>query len=156
EGRVASETFEPEENRVERPAVEAKHKDGVVDALTTFVAARRMVLQAQAKGETKFTLPYYDGRRRTDLNFEIVGSETMKDTKQQVLHVRYTGIPVAGFTANELKKQNAEDAVIDAYASDDGQLLPIAAKGSAPLGVAFGKVTHTCVDFAMCEKEAAK
>ncbi len=146
DGAVAGENNQPPENRLKRPAVPPELQKGAYDPLTLGLIARQKVahLYDPKKTPQTFTLPMYDGRRRSDLTFTIHGL-----IEEGYIHVSFDRTPIAGFTNNELKAIKKRDPTIHMYLSQE-DYWPVVAKGESPLGTAYGKLNKICVNIEAC------
>ncbi len=143
----------PPDNRGKRPAVPDDMKVGTYDPLTAAIEARRIVMQAfrennfNDRNKYSFSLPVYDGRRRSDVNFIL--DEKMVDG---LYHLKFYQKAIAGYTDNEWKEIKKGERVIDLYL-DPTNFWPVSAVGRSPLGSAKAKFIETCSDkFQECIK----
>ncbi len=147
----------PKENPKKRPPIPQNLKDGAYDPLTVALVVRKKIKELRESGElekqaVKFTLPLFDGRRRSDLKFTIHGRENQtimeKDTK--VIHLSFENIPVAGFTQNELRNLPKHNPLINVYVSDDDLMLPLKGDGETRIGWATGSMVRECSSIEDC------
>lgn len=143
-GAVLKETNTPAENRQKRPAVSANLKNGTVDPLTAYLLAKQKLEGALESGQKNFSIPVYDGRRRFNLNFAILGM-----AKDGTRHITFNEEPVAGYTNNEMQNKAERDSTYHLYL-DRNSLLPLRISGNSPLGVAEGKLVKTCATLQAC------
>lgn len=146
-GSVQKESVEPPDNRDKRPAVPAANKNGVYDPVSLIFAARHEVRKAIEAGKNTFTMKMYDGRRRTDLPFTILGM-----TEEGLIHISFTEIPVAGYTDREMKGVKDGERQISLYLSRH-DLFPVFVKGTSPLGSATIRYSKDCDSVAACMLE---
>jgi len=161
-GEVSYEENNPPEDRNKRPVVAKNLKDGVYDPLSAALLAREKLRQMRAsgqleKGKSNFTIPIYDGRRRSDLEFTVYGREILKlgwqkigGGKISVIHIGFINKPVAGYTKNEIRDLPTQNPIINAYVSDDELLLPVKGDGETRIGFAYGTLKNECTKFAGC------
>ncbi|MDX1949762.1 MAG: DUF3108 domain-containing protein, partial [Rickettsiales bacterium] len=148
--KVASDKVTPPDNRAKRPAVPDNLKIAVYDPLTAGIEARRLVIDAveknnfNSKGRYNFSLPIYEGRRRTDLMFDISNKKI-----DGMFVLKMYRKAVAGYTDNEMQDIKKGDAVIDIYL-DAKNFLPVKAEGKNFLGTARGLMVKDCKNFEEC------
>lgn len=141
---VIKDVVNPPDNRDKRPAVPDNLKKHTYDPLSMAMEARKMIIRAvrennfSAKGNYNFSLPMYDGRRRTDLMFslsnkKVDGNYALKLTRK----------PVSGFTNNELTDIGKGDVTIDLYL-DPKSFTPVLAEGRNFLGTASIAFAEDC------------
>ncbi|NDF11976.1 MAG: DUF3108 domain-containing protein [Proteobacteria bacterium] len=146
DGSVKSYRNDPPENPGKRPPVPASQTKGAYDPLTAFLVARQKVIESYKGGAKKFSLPLYDGRRRSDIAFEVLPEE------KGLVHVALKEVPVAGFTNNEKQeKKNRGDTTIHVYL-DKTDFLPVKARGVSMVGEAHGIMTSKCTTLESCMK----
>ena len=143
-GKIVFEQVTPPDNRGKRPAVEDKFKIGSFDPLTIVIETRRLVMNAvknnnfNDKGVYSFTLPLYDGRKRTDINFEL------RNKKVSGLYpLKFVMKDVAGYTNNELEDAKKGDKIIEIFI-DPKTFTPVTASGKSPLGSARARLLQDC------------
>ncbi len=156
-GQVTSEQNNPLEDRNKRPEVAKSLKNGAYDPLSAALLAREKLRQMRdsgqlEKGKSNFTIPMYDGRRRSNLEFTVYGREMLKlgGNKISVIHIGFIDNPVAGYTKNEIRDLPTENPVINAYISDDELLLPVKGDGETRIGFATGSLLKECRSFSGC------
>jgi Protein of unknown function (DUF3108) len=143
-GRISFEKVTPPDNRAKRPAVENKLKAGSFDPLSIVLEARRLVMNAfdnnsfDKNGIYNFTLALYDGRKRTDVNFELSNKKT-----NGLYYLKFTMKSVAGYTNNELKDIKKGERIIGIYI-DPETFTPVTATGWSPLGTAKARLVTDC------------
>jgi hypothetical protein len=147
-GNITKESNEPPENRNKRPAVSAEGKKGAYDPLTAIMVARDKIRKAILAGKKKFTVPMYDGRRRTDMNFTIHGA----NDKGQI-HVSFTEGSIEGYTNSELKDLKERDAYFHLYL-DPKDLFPVFGKGQSLIGKAYIRLKKECSTLRECIAES--
>jgi len=159
---VLSEKDNPPEDRNKRPIVAKNLKDNAYDPLSAALLAREKLRQMKGsgalekgqleKGGANFTIPMYDGRRRSNLEFTVYGRETLKlgGQKISVIHIGFIDNPVAGYTKNEIRDLPTQNPVINAYISDDDLLLPVKGNGEISIGFATGSLKNECTKFVGC------
>lgn len=146
DGSVKTYRNEPKENPGKRKPVDAKATTGAYDPLTAFLVARKKVIDTYRGGAKKFSLPMYDGRRRSNIAFEVMGEE------KGLVHVAFKEVPVAGFTDNERKeKKERGDTTIHVYLSKDN-FMPVRARGVSMVGEAYGVMVKKCATLEECQK----
>ncbi len=154
--KVVSDKVTPPDNRAKRPAVPDNLKIAVYDPLTAGIEARRLVIEAveknnfNSKGRYNFSLPIFEGRRRTDLMFDI------SNKKVEGMYVlKLYRRAVAGYTDNEKNDINKGDVVIDIYL-DAKNFLPVKAEGRNFLGTARASKIADCTSFEQCVNSSNK
>ncbi len=153
-GKIVFDQVTPPDNRHKRPAVTEKQKAGTYDPLSIALEARRLSMAAVAGkkfsgGAYKFSLPLYDGRRRSSVDFVL--SEKKVNGQYQL---RVIQKPVAGFTNNEWKDIQKGQRVVDVFI-DPETFWPVGAAGDSPLGNATAKIVEVCsVGFDECIKKS--
>ena len=136
-GTITKDSVVPPDRRSKRPAVPESMKKNTFDPLTSFMKARYEIKNNLAKGQNKFTIDMYDGRRLSKLNFEIVGKfkdYNINNVKRDVIKAYFKRESVAGYTSNELRRAKKEEPLFTLYISDDEYFLPIKVDAKAPLG----------------------
>jgi len=127
-GGAATEVIvEPPEDPKYRPPPTHAQLAGTLDPLSFVLAVRRHVHDAQAKDETHFTLRLFEGRRLMETPFEVQGGQWLRlhGEKTWVIHCVTRRVPVAGYTAKELKSLAAGDPSLHILFSADDQLVPV-------------------------------
>lgn len=153
--KLTKDSVIPPDNRKKRPAVSGKNKLATYDPLSALFEARRRVKEAFEEDKFgksdkyKFTLPIYDGRRRTDINFKL----SRKANKDNLYILDVSRKAIEGYTAKELENVKKGEAVITLYLSPM-DYLPIKAEGKHPLGTATAEVEKDCLKgFYKCIKD---
>ena len=101
---------------------------GVVDPLTAIFNLRRRTAEALAgEGPERFGASVFDGRRRYDIEAEILGRgrATIDGEKHPVVEVKLNIRPLAGFDEHDLEQVPGEDGYARVQLSDDGRLVPL-------------------------------
>lgn len=137
---VIKEYNEPPEKPGKRTPVSAKMKEGAYDPLSAFFAARAKVMA----GKKKFAIPMYDGRRRSELQFEVVGKQ-----RDGNLLVTMKEIFLAGYTQREQQERARRDITIHIYV-DPKTYIPVGGIGQSPIGAAVGKLAASCKTIEEC------
>ncbi len=157
-GNVIFEQVTPPDNRAKRPAVEDSKKIGTFDPLSIVIETHRIVKKAfvedkfNSNNKYSFSLPLYDGRRRSDINFEL---DKNKD-EDGIIHLKITQKPIAGYTDNEWKDIKKGERSVDIYL-DSTTYWPVSAQGKSALGSARAKFLHDCqTKFEECIKLSEK
>jgi len=138
-GSVKRRASIPPEVRTKRKEVPQELLSNVYDPILLGFVARDQIIKALQGNDKQFTLPLFDGRRRSDFEFTING--ITKSTR--LLHISVSEIAVAGYTNNELKKMKERKAVIHLYLSTK-DLLPVRALGKSLVGDATAYYDHDC------------
>lgn len=145
EGKLVFEQVTPPDNRDKRPAVAEELKKNTFDPLTIGIEARRMVIEAFEKdsfnshGTYDFSLPLYDGRRRSDIIFKLFKKKADNNYRLSIRQKK-----IAGFTDNELADENRSDkAFMDIYV-EPNSFVPIEVTGKSPIGTAYAKFVGNC------------
>lgn len=145
---VQPEYNEPPEKRWKRAEVPAAQKNGTFDPLTAALAAREKLKQLSADGKlaagNKFSLPLYDGRRRADLVFTMLGK-----TKRGNISLSFAEIPIAGYTNNEIEGFSENQHVITIEVSSEN-FMPVRASGNTVLGMAEARLAKQCATLEEC------
>lgn len=131
----------PPEKPGKRTPVSEAQKSNAFDPLSAYFAARAEVV----KGSKKFTIPMFDGRRRSELQFEVL--ETRKE--DGALHVTMREIFIAGFTGREQEERAHRNLTIHIYL-DPKTLIPISCVGDSIIGRADGELAAECDSFDEC------
>ncbi len=135
----------PPEKRWKRKEVPQQDKDGSLDPLALALVAREKIKQAYlGQGDKQFSLPLYDGRRRSDQVFSV--SDGLKGG---LIQVQMEERPVSGYTNNELKIFKDGSQIIDIYV-EPKEFIPQKAKGQSPLGEAWIYLKKMCQTVAEC------
>ncbi len=145
-GKVIKEINEPPENRNKRPAVDEELKQNTGDPLTSILMARSELRKSILEGRTEFDVPYYDGRRKTNLHFKIYGAD-----KNGNIHIAFVEKPIAGYTNNELKEMKKNSPAFHLYLSPH-DLFPLAGKGESFVGTAYMRLKKECATLDECIK----
>lgn len=156
--RIVKEDYNPPENRQKRPAVPPEQRDGAPDPITLALAVRQKLRTMLNAGTNIFTLRLFDGRRLSDVHFEIIGKDIIevKEDRRRVIHIAYKQSPVAGYTNNEMKRMPSENPRVDIYVSDDERLIPLQVEGTAMMGTASATFRKECRLFEECLELAKK
>lgn len=141
---IISDINTPPEKRWKRKEVPAELKIGVQDPLSIAFVARQMIIDRLESGEKEFSIPLYDGRRRSKYNFKIKGK-----TKDGLIEVGFAEEAVAGYTDNELKEFKKGNKEITLYLSPL-DYWPVKAKGRSPLGNATASLDKICDTLEKC------
>ncbi len=145
---IIEETNTPPEKRWKRKEVPAELKVGTPDPLTYVMRAREKIRNiVDNGGKNTFTLPFYDGRRKTNYFFTVYGI-----TQDHRVHVTFEEEPVAGYTNNELRDLKEDKPMFTLYLAKH-DLLPVWAEGYSPLGRAKIILKKYCVTFEQCLKD---
>ncbi|WP_142847375.1 DUF3108 domain-containing protein [Telmatospirillum sp. J64-1] len=114
----------------------------VLDPLSMIVALRDQTAAAvYGNGPARFTVPSYDGRRRFDLNAEILGPG--RHRAMETIRLRLTLTPRGGFKEKQIK--NWQNMVIEAQL-DSRYLLPVRFVAHGSFGAAVINLEQACVD----------
>jgi len=143
--RIIKETNVPPEKRWKRKEVEVEEKLNTYDPLTLSLMAREKLITAVKLGEKEFTMSLYDGRRRTDFEFNI--EDYTK--KEKLINVTFTEIPISGYTNNEMKKIKSRKPMIRLFISPENY-FPIRAEGESTIGTAIIKLKDECSTLKEC------
>lgn len=135
---------DPPERPGKRTPVSKSQKSNAFDPLSAYFAARQKVLS----GERKFTIPMFDGRRRSELQFEV--EEKRKDGSQ---HITMREIFIAGYTGREQSDRAERDITIHIYL-DPETLIPVGGVGVSIIGQANGKLAARCETYEECLEKA--
>lgn len=155
-GNLMAENYvspKPESNN--RPKVPDELKINALDPLTAFYIQRLLIYKALQQGQKDFTLRYYDGRRLTDMQYQVDGLSTLTvDNKStQVLNVAVTRIPVAGYKEKELKEMAEKTMKVYFSFSTDGKLTPLRFIVDAKMGAFHATYLESCASMESCLKK---
>lgn len=161
DGSLKSEKNIPPEIRGKRPAVPKNLIDGSYDPLAAAMVVRERIKKLIASGDMdkiskknpdKFVIPMYDGRRRSDLEIEILGrTETsIVNKNMKAIHLTAYNKPVSGFTKNEMRDMPDQNPKINVWVGDDELLLPIKGDGQTRVGFASGSLVKECRTMKEC------
>lgn len=145
--KIIAETNTPPEKTWKRKPVPEELKSDSYDPITVGFAARKKIM-AIDKGEIKdkkFTLPVYDGRRRTDIEFNVLG----RTEEENFIHATFKEIAVAGYTDNELKELNKQDSEVHLFISSKNY-LPVSIEGKSVLGTSRATIKKKCDSLKEC------
>ena len=137
---LINEYNQPAEKAGKRTPVSKAQKDKAYDPLTAFFVARAKVMA----GNTKFTLPMYDGRRRSELQFAVLGKRDDGD-----IHITMREIFLAGYTGREQRERAQRDITIHIFLDPKNYIITDG-YGQSPIGTAIGKVVASCDTFKEC------
>lgn len=137
---LINEYNQPPEKKGKRRPVSKTQKNKAYDPLTAFFAARAKVML----GNKKFSIPMYDGRRRSELQFAVLGKRDNGD-----IHVTMREIFLAGYTGREQEERAQRDITIHIYV-DPRTFIPVGGIGQSPIGTATGELAASCNTFAEC------
>lgn len=141
---VVCDQVTPPDNRAKRPAVPANQKKETYDFLSIVFEARRLSMNAfkenhfNERGMYSFTLPLYDGRRRSNINFTL-----HKKKKEGLYHLSLNQKPVAGYTNNEWAELKKGQRTVDIYI-DPKEFWPVSAVARSPIGSAKAHFVQNC------------
>lgn len=144
EGGILSESNTPPESTAKRQPVPEPLKQNTFDPLTLIIAAKEQVKKTISLGETSFTLPLYDGKRRADALFTVEGQ-----TEQGLIHLSLKEKPIAGYTDKELKRHEKRNITLNFYL-DPENLLPVKAMGEANFGMTIMVLEKECPSLDFC------
>lgn len=137
---LMNEYNQPPEKKGKRTPVPKAHKNKAYDPLTAFFVARAKVMS----GAKKFSIPMYDGRRRSELQFRVLENLPNGD-----IHVIMREIFLAGYTKREQEERAQRDITIHIYV-DPKTFIPVGGFGQSPIGTATGELAASCDTFAEC------
>ena len=140
--KITKEYNQPPEKQGKRTLVSAKMKEGAYDPLSAFFAARVKVMA----GKKKFAIPMYDGRRRSELQFEVAGKQSDGN-----LLVKMREIFLAGYTKREQEERAKRNITINIYV-DPKTYIPVGGMGQSPIGTAIGQLGANCKTIEECLK----
>jgi hypothetical protein len=146
DGITGGETLVPPDNPVTRPPVAAELKHNVFDPLSLTLQMRQELWTALKNNTKQFSIPLYDGRRLTQVNFEVGEKKTLrlKDGKVPVVQVNVSRQLIAGFTQKELAEYDPKEGTARFYFSDDKRLVPIRAEASVMFGTVSATLAKEC------------
>jgi hypothetical protein len=151
-GTTGKETLVPADNPATRPPVPAALKHAVFDPLAITLQMRTELSRALHDNTGRFSLPLYDGRRLTQVDFEIAGKKVLRDKGRKIptIMVLLSRRLLAGFTAKELKDYNPKEKPARFYFSDDTRLLPVRAEADVLFGTASATLIKECPQDESC------
>lgn len=151
--RITHEEVIPPDNRGKRPAVPDDMKLNTYDPLAMAFEARRMIMSAfkndnfNDRKKYSFNLPMYDGRRRSDMKFELD-----KEKTQGLYHLKIIQHPVAGYTNNEWDDIKKGTRSMDLFI-DPKTFWPVSGTGKSGVGSARAHFVQDCnMKFEECLK----
>lgn len=154
-GILAEEYNTPPEDPNKRLPVPAEMKAQVMDALTPLFAQRPQIYKALQNGHSTFTLRAYDGRRLTDMHYNVLGrmSVLWKNQQTNAIVFKLSRTPIAGYKESELDdiRENA-DPEISLYLSDDGRLIPLKIVIEGSGGSFYANYASECESLEACLK----
>jgi hypothetical protein len=102
-----------------KPELKEQFRRNVIDPLSVITLIRAAV----RRGETRFTIPVYDGARRFDAEIRVLP----RDPKDPGIHLELTLRAIAGFKGESSDDGDPDDAPRPASLtlSDDARLLPL-------------------------------
>lgn len=121
---------------------------GVIDPLTALIQARQQLAEAEPRVGSRFTLPVFDGRRRYDMQVNVVGRDQMRRVagfEGPALRLDLELQPLAGFDRDEDDdRPDYAGLKIRLLLSDDERLVPLrVASRTTPITVAL-VLTQDC------------
>ena len=151
-GVVTQEQVTPPDNRATRPAVPAALKKGSTDPLSLSLRMREALFAARQQHKQNFSLTMYDGRRLTQLDFAIIGpqSVTYNHERVPVITVDVRRKALAGFTDSELGDLNPHEPPLHVYFKDDATLLPLRLELQLFLGTLSASLVKQCLPGESC------
>jgi hypothetical protein len=146
DGITGQETLVPPDNPITRPPVAAELKHNVFDPLSLTLQMRQELWTALNNNTKQFSIPLYDGRRLTQVNFEVGERKTLrlKDGKVPVIQVNVSRKLIAGFTQKELTDYDPKEGNARFYFSDDKRLVPIRAEARVMFGTISATLAKEC------------
>ena len=102
-----------------KPPLKEQFRRNVIDPLSVITAIRAAV----RRGETRFTVPVYDGARRFNAEARVLP----RDPRDPGIHVALLLRAIAGFKGESSDDGDPDDAPrpVSLALSDDGRLLPL-------------------------------
>jgi len=154
-GELIKDRVIPADNRKSRPAVSKANLKSVFDPLSGIYEARMLVENAfnkdnfNSKGFYTFTVPVFDGRRRTDFLFTLEKKPINNNYRLSV------GMkPIDGYTAKELDKNAKGKGISITFMLDKTNYMPVEIIGKHPLGSASADFKGVCAQsFEACLKK---
>lgn len=135
----------PPDNRQKRLAVSKANKRASFDPISGFLEARRLIKSAfednnfNSKGFYTFTLPIYDGRRRTDFLLSL-----QKKLIDGAYKLSVSQKAIAGYTKKELDKEQGASKAFLTIMLDPKDYVPVEVIGRHPLGTASADYVGSC------------
>lgn len=153
-GRVIKEEYEPEKERHKRPRVSEDLKHYRYDPLTFALLARHRMKTALEKHEKRASGRVYDGRKLSELYFDLKGDKKIKHNAQNkpTIKISANRKPIAGFKQKELDAFKNEDPIVDIFV-DTAHMLPLTAIGVSSWGTATIQLEKVCADMAECYRK---
>jgi hypothetical protein len=117
----------------------------VLDPVAAIVRLRRHAAEALAGGPQRFEVSVFDGRRRYDIEAEMLGraTATIDRRERPVVEVRLSFHPLAGFDKTDLSRLPGRDGYALAQLSDDEHLLPLRIETRGAPGRTAGATSKT-------------
>lgn len=136
----------PPEKKWKRPAVPEDMKIKTFDPVTLAMVARKEIIKRDGDKSLsqEFSLPLYDGRRRSEIYFAI-----NERNKKGYIYITMKEIPIAGYTDNELKEMARRDDTIQIYLSPRNY-MPLSGIGSSLIGTTELVAKKRCKDIEEC------
>lgn len=133
---LTHESVTPPDDQDKRPAVPDILKHTTIDPHSAVLHAHQEIHQALQKNYQHFLIPIYDGRRRANLYFTLIGKTTINhhDTPTPVIHLQLQRDVLSGATDTERERMQEEEPIIDIYLEDTERLFPLKAIAKAPIG----------------------
>lgn len=144
---ITSESNTPPEKRWKRKEVPPHLKETMPDPMSFVFQVReeiREFLKSDGQVGEGMIVPFYDGRRRTNIDFTFKGV-----TDEGYLQFDFVEKPVSGYTNNEVRRLNERGIVFELYLAQH-DLLPVGAYGRSSYGNARILLKEYCMDYASC------
>lgn len=131
----------------ETSGLDAEFRTGVTDPLGGLIEALVRVRSHLEGGDKTFTIPVFDGRRRFDMDGEVLGTavRTIGDERHPVYRLRLTTRPLAGFRKSHRVLWGG--SAFDLYVTRDGRFVPLQIDSVGP-----GPIIHLMEE---CERRCA-
>ena len=155
-GNLAGEEVIPPDNRKKRPFVEDDLKYIATDPHSIILVSRKKIKESLDNNISNFSIPVYDGRRLTNVDFNIIGKKNISynSNDTEVIHVIIQRQAISGYTEREIKRMETENPPINIYLENNDTMLPLIVRAKAPIGSAYIRLVKECVDINSCHKPA--
>lgn len=152
-GNIISEKINLKEDPSKRLSVENILKSDAYDPLTIALNMRKIIFQYKNHPSYKFMMKLYEGRRLSELNFTIIGTEKIdiNGNLTELVHISLYRHPIAGFSKDELANMDNEEPDVDIYLSNDDDMIPVKVVAKAKIGSAIAYLEKKCNKLADCD-----
>ncbi len=155
QGELIEEYNQPPEKRWKRPEVPMSLKRDVPDIMTMLFIERHKIYDALKQEDDNFTIRTFDGRRLTDVHFNVSGRKTVtwNDQQADVIAFGVKREAIAGYKDSELEDmRKKKDPNVEFYLKDDGTLTPLKIVVEAEAGTFYANLSDYCEKLEACLK----